>query len=605
MADFKKQIEEDIADYRERYAGIDAMSNIQKDEWAFNFWVLDKFFDEEEELIVDKITDYNDSGIDAYEWFEATKELYLIQNKFYSDDTKLTLNYVQTTFLVEPVSVLNTGHYTHCPELQKIYSKYSADPEFTIHLQCFVTNNQSDPKIDVAIQNFNQAHGPHIMAEVFYLSDIEEKWFGQPKKKASKFTATIESTNNGTILNIKSAEYQLHTAIDAKYVFTPVTCIFRMVKEAKEKGFELFESNIREYLGNKGTINRRIYNTLKDDYERRNFFYYNNGITMICSKIGSTKTVTSQGKVHIGLSFKVENPQIVNGCQTVNSIFTALSEYDESELDTLFCDTFVMLKILQIDMSDDEQQKLARNIVTYNNSQNSLDEKTFTANAELFQRLKEEFLDKGFLLLTKQSDKAKYAAEYKKKSELTKLQMISIKRLKRFGLDTTLKKVTDFEIPLEKLLQVILAFKVSGQAAYTMKKDVLKQGTDTYRLVTDFIRSGNVTTDVLLDLYLLYIRMEKEKTIYAKKCPYPTPIPFYAIDGFRRYECQGDVKNVLSCLSTEQAVSKLAKLYASTCMTYTNQFLKTNSIDYIKMIKEEIDYSLFENMRDSALMLLL
>ena len=63
-----------------------------------------------------------------------------------------------------------------------------------------------------------------------------------------------------------------------------------------------------------------------------------------------------------------------------------------------------MVKILQIDMTDAEQQRISKNIVTYNNSQNSLDEKQFVANNELFQRLKAEFADKGFLLLTKQSD---------------------------------------------------------------------------------------------------------------------------------------------------------------------------------------------------------
>jgi hypothetical protein len=62
MADFKKQIEEDIKAYQEKYGST--MHDIKKDEWAFNFWILDKFFYEDEELIVDKITDYKDYGID-------------------------------------------------------------------------------------------------------------------------------------------------------------------------------------------------------------------------------------------------------------------------------------------------------------------------------------------------------------------------------------------------------------------------------------------------------------------------------------------------------------------------------------------------------------
>ena len=82
-SNFKKQIEEDIERYQENLYYID---NIKKDEWAFNYWVLDKLFYEEEELIESKIIDYNDMGIDAYEFYEDTKELFLIQNKYYSEN---------------------------------------------------------------------------------------------------------------------------------------------------------------------------------------------------------------------------------------------------------------------------------------------------------------------------------------------------------------------------------------------------------------------------------------------------------------------------------------------------------------------------------------
>ena len=39
-------------------------------------------------------------GIDAYEFYEDTKELFLIQNKYYTDKTKLNINYVKNDFLL-------------------------------------------------------------------------------------------------------------------------------------------------------------------------------------------------------------------------------------------------------------------------------------------------------------------------------------------------------------------------------------------------------------------------------------------------------------------------------------------------------------------------
>ena len=65
MTDFKKQIQEDIAEYQSKHLFI---QNIQKDEWAFNFWVLDKLFSVEEDLIEDCIIDYNDKGVDCFVW---------------------------------------------------------------------------------------------------------------------------------------------------------------------------------------------------------------------------------------------------------------------------------------------------------------------------------------------------------------------------------------------------------------------------------------------------------------------------------------------------------------------------------------------------------
>lgn len=596
MTDFKKQIEEDIRSYQEKYG--DVLDNINTDDWAFNFWVLDKFFYEDEELIVDKITEYSDFGIDAYEWYEDTKELYLIQNKFYSEDTPLPSKYVQNTFLVTPLSILENGVYTRSKELQNIYQKHKDDEGFTVHLQLYITNNLRNQTDIDSIKKFNMDNSPRIFAEIYYLDDIEAKWYGEPRKTTKTFSAEIESVNNGTILNINNEAYHLDNIVDAKYIFTPVSCIYRMVLLAEEKGYPLFEKNIREYLGNKG-INKRIYQTLKSDEERKNFFYYNNGITIICSKMGTPKTIVPKKGSNIGLLFSIDNPQIVNGCQTVNSIFSALKEYGEEDVEAIFKDTFVMVKVLQIDTTDSEQQQLAKKIVTYNNSQNSLDEKQFVANNELFQRIKSEFAEKGFLLMTKQSDAATYSAKYTKKSDLTKLQMLSITRRQLFGLET-LKKVTDFEIPLEKFLQVILAFKVGGLAAYTMKKDVLKPETQTYNTVVEFIRSSNATTDVLLNLYLLYLRFEKEKKAQSDKFDIATPIPFYAIDGFSRYECGRDVKKIAEIITTPKEIGKIMRVYTLACNNYADQYMRQQNTDYTKMIKAAVDYDLFHSCHMSA-----
>lgn len=71
----------------------------------------------------------------------------------------------------------------------------------------------------------------------------------------------------------------------------------------------LFDDNVRDFQG-VSNVNKEMLATLEECPER--FFLYNNGITIVCKKI----------EIKNG-SFHLENPQIVNGCQTCNVIYLA------------------------------------------------------------------------------------------------------------------------------------------------------------------------------------------------------------------------------------------------------------------------------------------
>ena len=422
------------------------------------------------------------------------------------------------------------------------------------------------------------------------MDDIQEKYYNDTKQNKQNITVQIHSVNKGTILNINTDDYKLENVLDAKYVFTPVSSVFRLYRDSIEKNYPIFDMNIREYLGNKG-VNKKIYETLLDEEDRKNFFYYNNGITMICDEMSSVET-HSYGN-NINAMFNVKNPQIVNGCQTVNSIYEALKNVDPSELEQNYKDTFVMLKILQINRENEYEEKLYKNIVTYNNSQNSIDEKTFVANNSVFNRLKNEFESKGFLLLIKQSDKNTYSNQYK---NITKLKEKSNERLKKFGL-SDLNKTTDFYIPLEKLLQVIIAFSLGGYDAYTKKSNLLKDKTKQYQTAIEFIKDNSVTTDLLIDLYLLYRKADLCKSSSDEN---RFPIPYYLIDAFAKYECNERTPyQVSEQLNDSKNIETIIKLYAAVTKAYTKEFNESNIIDYNKMIKQPVNYQLLGRLRDA------
>lgn len=588
MSDFKKQIEEDIREYQENYKYI---SNIQKDEWAFNYWVLDKLFYEDEELVEEKIVDYHDLGIDAYEIYEDTKDIFLIQNKYYGETTAITAEYVKNDFLLRAITALENGTYKKSDELQGAFSKYKDSADFTVYLQLFVTNNIHNREADEYVKKFNVSH-PKYIAKIFYLDDIEERYYGETQQAKKNISVKVESVNKGTILNINTEGYKLENVIDARYVLTPIVSVYRLYRDSIEKGYPIFDKNIREYLGNKG-VNKSIYQTLLDEEDRKNFFYYNNGITVICDRM--TKIVTQPSDYNMNAAFTIDNPQIVNGCQTVNSIYEALKNIDPDNLEKNFKDTFVMLKILEINREDSGDDKLYKDIVKYTNSQNSIDEKTFVANTDTFIRLQNEFEAKGFLLLIKQSDKNKFANKYK---VATKLKELSTERISRFGLNE-IKKASDTFIPLEKFLQVINAFVAGGYVAYVKKSSMLKFGSEQYQTAINFIKSGYVTNEVMLDLYMLYKRAEQTK---KEKNDSRTPIPYYLIDGFAKYECDGrNPAKIVEQLQDKDKVNKVVNLYTAVSKAYAREYNKKFNIDYNKMIKRNVEYDIFDSQRDTLI----
>ena len=526
---FRKQIKEDIEKYQEN---LHFISNIKKDEWAFNYWILDKLFYEEEELIEEKIIEYKDMGIDAYEFYEDTKELFLIQNKYYSETNKLDANYIKNTFLLTGITALENGTYNRSEELQKIFDKYKNDSEFTVYLELYITNDEKSKEIEEYIKKFNKKN-PKYIAKIYYLNDIKEKYYGESEQNRKELKVQIKTVNKGTVLNMNTKDYKLKNIVEAKYILTPVSSIFEIYKKSKKEKYPIFVKNIREYLGNKG-INKKIYDTLMDEKDRNNFFYYNNGITIICDKIGIFKAISNKNS-NLSQSIEIKNPQIVNGCQTVNSIYEALKNSDEINVEEEYKDTFVMVKILQINRDDFEEEELYNNIVKYNNSQNSINEKNFIANNDLFKRLQVEFEKKGFLLLIRQSDKQKFKDKYKTISKLTKLN------------------------------------------------------TKEYNTAIEFIK--RVTNDDILNLYLLYKKLEEAKKEDENR---RTPISYYAIDCFAKFECEGrNSEKIKESLNDVTKIEKIIKLYTLVSDYYIEEYKRKYNLEYNMMIKRMIDYDIF------------
>lgn len=586
MTDFRKQIQEDLLDYQEKYPNI---RHLKKDEWAFNFWVLDNLFSVDEDIIEENIIDYNDKGIDCFVWHEDLHDLYLIQNKYYQDSTTLTNNYIQNDFLTRAIGALEKGTYTRSQTLQEIYNKYNKEEDFSIHFYLYVTNNTSRNKqITDGIASFNEKYAErNFDVKVFYLDDIQELYYREPIKDKKTFKHKISTINKGTILNVDNEAYKLTLALDAKFVLTPVTVIHKLYKCAEQQKYSLFDENIREYLGSNGTINKKIVATLKNPNDRKNFFFYNNGITMIVSEI-STEYMQGNSRV-----FEVTDPQIVNGCQTVSTIHETLSSLPESTLEKEFENTFVMVKILEIPSDNDHLKNLYKNIVTFNNSQNSINEKSFTAVQDVFKHVKSELEWRGFLVCIKQSDKNSFLSKYKTPTPLLDCNSEDIKKFGLIGFSQT----KHFIIELEKLLQVILAFISTPQDSIQNKSKLLIDKSSQNQQVIDFIKSNESTSNDLYNLLLLYSRAEQEKNNSDRKIPNP----FYLIYCFSNFDCKKDPSKITALLDSKEKIDITIKKYSYVITRYYKRWVKNNpGKEYNDMIKAPLDFQLLEECKSEA-----
>ncbi len=143
---------------------------------------------------------------------------------------------------------------------------------------------------------------------------------------------------------------------------------------------ELYEKNVRRFLGSRGKVNKAMLATLRDTPEL--FGLYNNGITIVVTDFAGD----GNGSVEL------TDPYVVNGCQTTRTIWEVCharlesgghgtsANYEKWQKNA--ASGVVVTKIVKVGDGD----SLLNDITKYTNSQNAIREKDFIA-------LKSDFRD--------------------------------------------------------------------------------------------------------------------------------------------------------------------------------------------------------------------
>lgn len=176
--------------------------------------------------------------------------------------------------------------------------------------------------------------------------------------------------------------------------------------------YSLLYDNVRGFLG-QTAYNKNIYRTIKED--GKNFFLFNNGITITCSNV--TSDAKNSNKKYL---LTLTDFQIVNGGQTLRSIYNYLkNESDADKLEKLR-DSYVLVRIFKIDSQNEVKNRIAE----YTNSQNAISPIDLKSVNSIQIDLEKYLKNEKVLYIRKAGDVGEAAFEYEYRISMEKFTQI-------------------------------------------------------------------------------------------------------------------------------------------------------------------------------------
>ena len=152
-----------------------------------------------------------------------------------------------------------------------------------------------------------------------------------------------------------------------------------------DHGDKLLERNIRRYLGlHSNRVNTAIHETLCNPEKSDNFYFFNNGITMVCDKFDYNAFQKADYQI------QMKNMQVINGGQTCKTIQETLNSADNRRVGE---SAYVMVRIYQL---AETHKDFVQDITYAANSQNPVDLRDLRSNDVIQKQLEIAVGDLGY-----------------------------------------------------------------------------------------------------------------------------------------------------------------------------------------------------------------
>ena len=339
------------------------------------------------ELAAKSVTDdYHDMGIDAIYNDTVQKKLVLVQSKWRKDGTGSVSQEEAHTF-AEGINRIINLELSGCNK--KIAAKQSeidaAIRDMDYQIESIFCHTGSQGMSTYALRPIDDLLGKANITganELLTFSEVK-------LQEIHEFLANGQNGDNITLNDVVLTNWgMVDTPFKAYYGSISVSAIGEWYNQY---GNRLFAKNIRYYKGST-EVNQGIKDVLKNEPD--NFFYYNNGIKLLCKKI--TRKALHGTTREMGL-FVLEGVSLVNGAQTTGTIGTIFAESPE-----ILTSANVLIQMIDLGDSDEAQ---AAQITKLSNTQNRIDGKDFAALDRNQERLRMELSFAGIQYLYKSGAK--------------------------------------------------------------------------------------------------------------------------------------------------------------------------------------------------------
>jgi hypothetical protein len=343
---------------------------------AFCHHALEILFDldSDEALEACAVGGQGDKGLDAFWLDEQGGRVVLVQAK-YSSSAKKSFDRQSILQLESAFVWLKRLGETPSPKVRgevleaarQLHELRQEDPDYPIDLYCVCIGKFTDAAVDQA-DAFNDEHGDdHIAMHLVGLTELTEA----ENERLSRDAAPV-----GSEIQLKIRDhFEFQPAPEAPRAVVATIDGAELAAIERRYQYRIFQRNVRYYLKQTQKVNKSMSRTLEDPSGRQNFWYYNNGIAIVCDAFRTEKD--EHGDWHVF----VKNLQIVNGCQTTTTLGANIDKVKDAK-----SPAYVLVRIIE-----SENDRLQRDITLFNNRQNAVRDRDLLSNDRTQDRLQLEF----------------------------------------------------------------------------------------------------------------------------------------------------------------------------------------------------------------------